>query len=235
MTELGRVKPEYTTHFEVGVKSKPSFNSILNVTFHHSDVKDYQTQVQTAELGVNRGYLSNAEKVRVLGVELEGNVRFKNVQFYGGAAYTDAKYVKFTNAPVPLEETGGKAAFKDISGGRLPGVSKWVGNLGTEVTTSKGNLLGQSGNFFVALEGYARTRFSSSASPSKYLNIGGYALVNARAGFKAVDGLSIFFWSRNLLNKDYYEQLLPAAGNAGHYSAVLGDPRTYGMTLRYSL
>jgi iron complex outermembrane receptor protein len=36
-----------------------------------------------------------------------------------------------------------------------------------------------------------------------------------------------------LLDVDYFEQLLPAAGNAGHYAGVLGDPRTFGITLRY--
>jgi iron complex outermembrane receptor protein len=36
------------------------------------------------------------------------------------------------------------------------------------------------------------------------------------------------------LNKDYFEQLLPAGGNAGHYAGVLGDQRTYGITLKYS-
>ena len=40
---------------------------------------------------------------------------------------------------------------------------------------------------------------------------------------------------RNMLNKNYFEQLLPAAGNAGHYAAVLGDQRTVGVTLRYAL
>ena len=45
-------------------------------------------------------------------------------------------------------------------------------------------------------------------------------------------GLSL--WSRNLLDQNYYEQLLPAGGNAGHYAGVLGDPRTYGITLRQS-
>ena len=59
--------------------------------------------------------------------------------------------------------------------------------------------------------------------------------MNGRIGFKASQGLSAFIWVRNLLNKDYYEQLLPAGGNAGHYAGVLGDPRTYGVTLRYSL
>ncbi|MEX2232414.1 MAG: hypothetical protein WD824_09655 [Cyclobacteriaceae bacterium] len=51
---------------------------------------------------------------------------------------------------------------------------------------------------------------------------------------RATDGLSLFIWARNLLDKDYFEQLLPAAGNAGHYAGVLGDPRTYGVTLRFN-
>jgi iron complex outermembrane receptor protein len=37
-----------------------------------------------------------------------------------------------------------------------------------------------------------------------------------------------------LLDENYIEQLLVAGGNAGQYAAVLGDPRTYGVTVRYS-
>ncbi|RYC70809.1 MULTISPECIES: TonB-dependent receptor [Spirosoma] len=234
LTELARIKPEYVSHFEVGVKTRPTPLSTLNVVFHNTDIRDFQTQVQTAEVGVNRGYLANAERVRVVGVEVDGNIRVSNgLSFYGAVAYTDGKYVSFKNAPVPLEETGGESAFKDISGGDLPGISKWAGSFGGEISGG-GNLLSQSGRFFLALDSYYRSSFSSSPSPSKYLNIEGYTLLNARVGFRASNGLSIMFWSRNLLDKDYFEQLLPAAGNAGHYAAVLGDPRTFGTTLRYS-
>jgi iron complex outermembrane receptor protein len=65
------------------------------------------------------------------------------------------------------------------------------------------------------------------------LNIDGYALLNARIGFRATKGTSVTVWGRNILDKDYFEQLLPGAGNAGHYAAVLGDPRTSGVTLKY--
>ena len=235
LTDLARIKPEYVTHLEIGVKTTPTLNSTLNLVFHHTDIKDFQTQVQTAEVGVNRGYLANAEKVRVLGVELDGNVRFnKYLSLYGALAYTDGKYVSFKNAPVPLEETGGPSAFKDISGGKLPGISEWAGSLGGEIATNKGKLIGQEGKFFLAFDTYYRSSFSSSASPSQVLNIDGYALLNGRIGFRATEGLTLFLWARNLLDQDYFEQLLPAAGNAGHYAAVLGDPRTYGVTVRYS-
>ena len=75
---------------------------------------------------------------------------------------------------------------------------------------------------------------SSSPSPSRYLNVDGYALLNARAGVRLDDKWSAFLWSRNLTDKDYFEQLLPGAGNSGHYAAVLGDPRTWGATVRYT-
>jgi iron complex outermembrane recepter protein len=241
MTDLARVKPEYVTHLEFGVKTSPAKNAIFNVTIFNTEIKDYQTQVQTAEVGVNRGYLSNAEKVRVRGAEIDANVKVsRNFSFNASGAYTDGEYVKFTNAPVPLEETGTKddsgkdVAFKDISGGELPGISKFAGSLGFELLTNPVTVFDNEGNFFLGFDTYYRSSFSSSPSPSKYLNIDGYALLNARAGFRTTKGLSFFVWGRNLLDENYYEQLLPAAGNAGHYAAVLGDPRTYGMTVRYS-
>ncbi|GAB3688344.1 TonB-dependent receptor [Spirosoma flavus] len=233
LLDLARVKPEHVTHYEFGIKTKPTPNSVLNVVYFNSDIKDYQTQVQTPEPGVNRGYLANAEKVRVTGLEVDGNIRLtNNFTLNGSVAYTDGKYVSFKNAPVPLEETGGEQAFKDISGGVLPGISKWAGSVGGEVT-AKGNLIGYKGNFFVGLDAFSRSSFSSSPSPSQYLNIDGYTLANARVGFRASTGISFFVWSRNLFNTNYYEQLLAAPGSAGHYAGIVADPRTYGVTLRY--
>lgn len=234
LIDLAKVKPEFVKHIEIGIKTKPSSNSVLNVVFFDDEIKDYQTQVQTPEPGVNRGYLANAEKVRVRGVEVDGNIRVNNhFTFNGAVAYTDGKYISFINAPVPLEEVGGAQAFKDVSGGALPGISKWTGSFGGEVT-GKGSLLGLKGNYFAALDVYFRSSFSSSPSPSQYLNIDGYSLLNARVGFRASNGISLLIWSRNLGNKDYFEQLLAAPGSAGQYAGILGDPRTYGTTLRYT-
>lgn len=232
MIELARVEPESVTHWEFGIKTKPFAGSAINLVYHHSNIKNYQTLVQTPDLSVNRGYLANAERVSVSGLELDVNFRLhRNLTLFGALAYTDGKYVTFTNAPVPLEEVGGES-FKDISGGRLPGISKWAGSLGGEWSTDA-TLFGEKGRFFIAGEGFFRSEFSSSPSPSLYLNIDGYSLVNLRSGFRTSEGISIYLWSRNLLNQDYFEQFLPAGGNAGHYAGVLGDPRTFGLTLRY--
>ncbi|HRN54950.1 MAG TPA: TonB-dependent receptor, partial [Agriterribacter sp.] len=235
LLDLATIKPEYVQHQEFGIKTTPAPGTTLNLTIYNTNIKDYQTQVQTAEVGVNRGYLANAEKVRIRGVEFDGNTRLNSYfSLHGALAYTQGIYVSFKNAPVPLEETGGPSAFKDISGGDLPGISRWTTSLGGEFTIPS-VFLGRAGKFFIAADGYYRSGFSSSASPSRYLNINGYALLNARFGFKVSGGLSAFLWGRNLSDHNYFEQLLPAAGNAGHYAAVLGDPRTFGITLRYAL
>jgi iron complex outermembrane recepter protein len=235
MIDLANIKPEYVTHYEIGVKSKPTTRTTLNLMAFNTNIEDYQTQVQTAEVGVNRGYLANAEKVRVYGVELDGNTRVgKNISIYAAMTYTVGEYISFTNAPVPLEETGGALAFKDVSGGRLPGISRWAGSLGGELQSNTVKFLSTDSKLFFGFDTFYRSEFSSSPSPSQYLNIDGYALVNARLGVRAVNGLTISLWSRNLLNHDYFEQLLPAAGNAGHYAAVLGDQRTYGISFRYT-
>lgn len=239
-TDLAVIRPEDVKHYEVGVKTTFTDNFTFNVVLHNTEIKDYQTNVQSPEIGVNRGYLANAEKVRVRGVEVDANLQAnKHFSFSGALAYTDAKYVKFANAPLPLEETGltingQQVAFKDISGGKLPGISDWAGSLGGEYTT-RAIFLGQASTFFIAADGYYRSDFSSSSSPSAYLNVDGYTIVNARTGFRATNGLSLFVWSRNLFDKNYHEQLLIAGGNAGQYASVLGDPRTFGVTLRYML
>jgi len=238
-TDLAVIKPEDVKNIELGIKTNPIDNFTLNLAYFNTNIENYQANVQSPELGVNRGYLANAEEVNVKGFEIDANIIANNhFSFYGALAYTDAKYVKFTNAPLPLEETGltengVQKSFKDISGGVLPGISKWAGSLSGEFSTAA-TLFGKVGKFFIASDVYYRSSFSSSPSPSAYLNIDGYTLVNGRLGFKAVNGLSVFIWGRNLFDKNYYEQLLVAGGNAGQYAGVLGDPRTYGITLRYS-
>ena len=158
------------------------------------------------------------------GIEFDGRARVgRQVSLYGAAAYTDGVYVSFTDAPPPLEETGGPQV-KDISGSRLPGISKWAVSLGGEYAHPT-SLFGQAGDVFAGVDASYRSSFSSSASPSRYLMVDGYRLLNARIGFRASNGWSVFLWSRNLLDRDYFELLTAAPGNTGLYVGQPGDPR----------
>ena len=116
----------------------------------------------------------------------------------------------------------------------LPGISEWAVSVGGEYATAA-NLFAQSGEIFAGADASYRSSFSSSATASRYLVVDGYGLLNARLGFRWADGWSISLWSRNLLNKDYYELLSAAPGGSGLYVGLPGEPRTVGVTLRVAL
>jgi iron complex outermembrane receptor protein len=131
---------------------------------------------------------------------------------------------------VALEGTGGPQ-FVDISGSRLAGLSKWAFSLGGEYAHS----VGAAKEIFTGVDTTYRSEFSSNPTPSQYLVIDGYSIVNARIGLRRSNGWSISLWARNLLDKNYYEMLQPVGGNTGIYVGFLGDPRTVGLTVRTPL
>ena len=227
------VKPEDVRHTEVGFKTEPFSGTTLNLNAFNTDIRDFQAQVVNAGVGVLRGYLANAERVRVRGLELDGTIRpAESFYFYGSAAYTDGRYVSFADAPPPLEETGGPQV-KDISGSRLPGLSKWALSAGGEHATPVG-ALGGGGQLFAGFDGSYRSDFSSSSTASAYLVVPGYTLLNARAGVRWDDRLSISVWARNLLDEQYFELLSATPGNTGLYVGQPGDERTLGISLRWN-
>ncbi len=228
------VKPEDARHVEFGVKTEFRRGYTANFTVFNTGIQDYQTQVVNSQVGVLRGYLANAEKVRVRGAEFDGNARInQRLTFYGALAYTDGIYVSFPDAPPPVEETGGPQV-KDISGSVLPGISKWALTFGGEYN-HPATVLSQAGELFGALDTSYRSEFSSSPSASRYMMVDGYGLINLRAGFRWNQGWSVFFWSRNLLDKQYFEFLTAQPGNSGLIVGLPGDPRTIGLTVRMNL
>jgi len=230
---VARVRPEEVKHIELGVKTSPTRTTAANFTLYQTTIEDYQTVVFGNSFSTPRGYLANADEVRVRGFEFDGNANIgTSLSLRGSLVYADGEYVRFPNAPPPLEGTGGPPSV-DASGGRLPGLSKWAASFGGEHRAQVG-LFGTPGELFTAFDVYYRDDFSSSPTPSQYLNIDGYSLLNLRVGFRSTNGWSLQLWSRNALDEEYFEQLLAAPGGngAGHYGAVLGDPRTYGVTFR---
>lgn len=245
----GTIKPENVDHFEIGLKSRFwDRRATLNLAAFRTDIRDFQATVTNGQFGVLRGFLANAGKVRSQGIEADFNIQpSERFTAYVNGAYTDAKYVRFVDAPCPPELSGGTTvgagqtpsapgtpgglspANCDISGQRLAGVSEWSFSFGAEAN-APGNVFGQAGQFYLGYDGSYRSDFSSNASPSAATRIDGYSLSNFRLGFRSDDGLNVFAWVRNAFDANYFEQLFIAPGNTGLIAGLPGDPRTWGAT-----
>ena len=243
------VKPEAVKHTELGLKQQFLDRKLtLNVALFRTDIGDYQALVTNGQLGVLRGYLANAKKVRSQGAEVDFSYR-PNERFnvYVNAAYTDATYRQFVDAPCPPELSGGgtgavlavpgvpgnSPANCNISGAALPGVSKIALSFGAEANLPT-TLFGKTGELYFGYEGSKRSRFSSNPTPSAYTWVDGYALSNFRAGFRADQGVELFLWVRNAFDKDYIDLLQVPSGNTGLIVGNPGDPRTFGATIKYA-
>ncbi len=257
---VGTVKPERVNHFEVGLKTQFwDRRATFNITAFRTEIENFQATVNGGQFGTTRGYLANADKVRSQGIEADFKVVASDrFTAYANGAYTDAKYVKFCNAPPPPELSGGSSTgiavtgrctytgtpgsaatanqvsppFVDISGERLPGVSKWAFSYGAEYNIPV-TLLDKDGQLYLGVDGNYRSHWNSNASPSIYTEVKGYALTNFRAGFRG-EGFDIFGWVRNAFDVNYIENLQVAPGNTGLIAGQPGDPQTWGGTIKFS-
>jgi iron complex outermembrane recepter protein len=249
IADAGSIRLEKVDHFEIGLKTQFwDRRATLNLAAYRTEIRDYQATVINGEFGVLRGFLANADKVRSQGIEADFSIRpSERFTAYANGAYTDAKYNRFVDAPCPPELSGGTTAAAgqtpsapgtpggispancDISGQRLPGVSKWSFSFGAEGNVPTA-FLGKSGEVYLGYDGSYRSGFSSNPSPSAFTNIDGYHLSNFRLGFRSEDGLNLFAWVRNAFDENYFEQLFVGPGNTGLIAGLPGDPRTWGAT-----
>jgi iron complex outermembrane receptor protein len=249
---VARVKPEKVNHFELGLKTQfVDRRATVNLAAFWTEIADYQATVTNNQVGVLRGYLANAGKVRTRGIELDSAFRpVERLNLYANAAFTDAKYVRFVDAPCPPELSGGSALAAgarpaaagtpgaspdncDISGQWLPGVSRWAFSYGAEYGVPA-RVAGIDGRFYLGYDGSYRSKFSSNPSRSAYTDIDGYAVSNFRLGFQQERRWNAFLWLRNAFDKDYYELLATQSGSTGLIVGQPGDPRTYGLTVSHS-
>jgi iron complex outermembrane receptor protein len=256
LLDLATVKPESVNHYEAGIKTQfLDRKATFNVAIFRTEIGNYQAQVSNYTVGALRGYLANADKARTQGVEADLSFRpSERFNIYGNGAYTDATYRKFTNAPCAPELSGGSQPVDasgnltspvspagtpggvsplscNISGQRLPGVSKWSFSYGAEANLPV-KAFGHDGQVYVGFDGNYRSAFSSNPTPSAYTWVKGYALTNFRLGVRSDSGIDIYGWVRNAFDASYYDQLAVASGNTGLIVGIAGDPRTFGGTIK---
>ncbi|MEH3124212.1 MAG: TonB-dependent receptor [Sphingomonas phyllosphaerae] len=233
------VRPETVNNYEIGLKSQLFDRRVtLNLAAYQSDVRDYQTTIVQQVVGTNLyiNYIANIPKVRSRG--FEGDVALRAADWLnltGSLAYTEATYRDYPNGPTPVEALNPTTAnpagtpSRDFTGQRLAGVPRWAASVGGDLTRA---IAGDAAQGYLHGDWSYRSSYYTVASNSRYGLVPGYGIANARAGVRlGSDGrYDLSVWARNLFDKNYFQTLNVL--NYGLVSAVLGDPRTYGATLK---
>lgn len=219
------VSPEEAWNYELGMKGDLLENTLrLNLTGFYTDYEDLQV-VRFGPSVLNPGFGSfittNIGTAKMSGAELEFTwFAMDNLQLTGNYAYLESEVNDFV-----LETTGGPV---DISGSSLRQAPKNKSNLAA--------------NYDYPLDDRGLLKFRldyshTDAQISDYLNqatrIDQFELFNARAAWQADDGtLEVAIWGKNLKDEDYISHsYVIGPGVIG----VWGAPRTYGLTVTWSL
>ncbi len=231
---------ELVDAYEVGFKTQWFGNDLtLNLALFSNDYSNFQLNTFNGIQFV----VTTVPEVTSEGVELDFNWRtpIDGLSIQGGAAYTDARYGDDCQ---PVATCGGWVAANrnpisgDLTLARLPGAPL---TNAPEITATTAftyehpigaNLAGLA---YVDLRYVDDQNTGSDLRPSKVQP--SYTLVNARIGVGSIDERwSLELWARNLTDEDYAQIMFDAPlqqGAAGPtQGAFLGDPRTYGVTLR---
>jgi iron complex outermembrane receptor protein len=220
------VGSERANALELGVKSSLLQRRLqLNANLFLTDVHGYQSNAYDP---VSRtSYLTNAGDVRSQGAEVEAiasPARGLTLRFNG--SFNDAKYRSYPNAPCPPEIS---ATYCDLSGrAALVNAPRWIGNLGASYTR---RVSANWQSYYNANYSYRSETFGT-LDASQYSKIPAYSLSNFSAGLRSTGdaGWDVSLWVKNAFDKQYYTSMWN--GNFGSYNAVIGTPRTAGVTVR---
>lgn len=206
-------KPEYSNNIEAGFKNTFSNDRLLlNLTAFYTIVSD--VQVPTLVLPDAVTITKNRGRLVSKGAEAEVSATLlKGLELDYSAGLTDAKYttLKVAQGNSEINLKGKRQLF-------TPDVTSML-------AVQYSYLLHQKSALRLVVRGewrYLGTQYFDLANSIRQAP---YSLLNARVGI-ASKHAALFFWARNITDKTYI-------GYAYDFGAVhLGDPKTYGGTLR---
>ncbi len=237
---VGPIKPETSTSYELGLKSRFMDNKIqLNVIGFLTNYNDFQAQsaILVGTPPAPQFVLNNVGKLRTKGVEVEFSAKPSDwLRLDAGASYTDAVMTRFATAQGYPGQTGalwnGTASalqgncvaaaattatnqrttcqFQDRSGARLPNAPKFKWNL---ASTAEFPISGDAtGTFILSYQHQSAVNFDLLGNP--LLAQGGYGILNASLGGE-FGKVKLTAFVNNLFNKHYASSLTDNFGTVG--------------------
>ena len=235
---VGPVKPETSTAYELGLKSRFFDNKVqLNIIGFRSDYKNFQAQSAILVNLAPQFVLNNVGKLRTQGVEVEFSAQpVEWLRIDAGGSYTDAVMTSFPNAQGYSGQTGaiwnGTAStlvgnctsaaaataanprttctFQDRSGARLPNSPKVKWNLGA--TANFPLMSDAKGTVVLNYQNQSSVNFDLLGNP--LLQQEGYGVLNASFGVE-FGKVKASAFVNNLFNKHYASSLSDGFGTYG--------------------
>ena len=213
--------PETVDSFELGFKTEWFADSLLaNFYLFYSDFDNYQLNTFN---GIGY-FVTSVPGASTQGAELELlwlPASMEGLTVQGGITYADATYDEFPATGTPDVDR--------LSGQNFSLAPEWYAS---GAITYEGDM--ENGMTWMAhLDGrwMSEQNTGSDLDPEKVQDA--YALFNGRVGIGAADdSWDLELWGRNLLDEDYIQVGFDGPFQTGSFNAFLGQPRTYGVTLR---
>jgi iron complex outermembrane receptor protein len=220
--------PEQLQDVELGLKSQFKVGAVAvraNVAAYRGKYTDIQRT--TAELvgGATLNVTRSAAEGRIQGVEFTGMVSpIPGLTFTAAYSYIDAKYTSVTDASAGAILEGAAFPFTPRNKYSL-GVS-WEHSLGQLGDLDLSANLASQGSFSTAQTNAARIR-----------SLPGYEVLNLRAALRQIGGrpVDVIVFVANAADKTYATGLADFYNiGGGSVTYTYGEPRTYGLQVRYS-
>ena len=232
--ELQTYAPEKLTDLEIGAKATIHLGDEAVVRANVAAYRGWYKKVQFQELancGQVATYVINAGKGAPKGVEVELNASLnKNVRIGGFYNRTMGKFDTFS--VVQPDGCAVIGAGVDLNGADFGNISKNTAGANFTYTmplADNGEELAVSGDW------YYRSKRVGIATQGVNSAIPSYYLLNARVDYNHIGGsdFSAGVWVRNLANKLYTAYRNNVYDLSGYDVRAFGDPRTYGVDLKY--
>ncbi len=226
-------RPETTDSYELGLKTTWLHGKLLvDLTGFYQKYKDFQ-------LNQFNGLAFDVETIPTLTSQgLDGEVQWltplKGLTLNGGFTWADTRYGHFGAADLTSPADfygipGTNVGLSRLPGSRASFAPVWSSTLGLNFDRQVMNNL----RFLLAVEAKSLSQYNTGSDLDPQKAQAAYTLVNARFGFATInDRVRLEFWSNNLTNQNYYQVVFNAPLQPGTYDAFLGQPRTFGATLR---
>jgi outer membrane receptor protein involved in Fe transport len=225
-----RFPAEFVNSYEIGEKATLLDRKLLfNVTGFYQEFTDFQLNTFTGLVFV----VDSVPRIKSQGVDIDAVwLPTRNLSFQGGVTVADTRYDLSQAELLALQQRTG---FQGSRGSRLSLAPLYSTALSGAYTYDLGEAY--------HLRFNAGWKFSSAYNTGSDLDPGkiqkSYSLVNARLVFAPQDERwSVELWADNLFDAHYKQvafdvgfQNVPTNAT-GVLAAFLGDPRTFGLTLR---